>query len=128
MVGDAGRGAHGERLPADGVFEALANRRRRLAVACVDEYGPAVSLLDLAEEVAVREFERPISRVDEREVRRVYLSLRHVHVPMLTESDVLAYEPSRELVWIAGNADQVVPLARVEFGDEDTTGERPVDR
>ena len=106
MAADTERSADAASLPPDHVFDLLADYRRRLALACLLDHEPAVSLPDLAEEVAVREFGRPVTDLSGETVLEVYFSLYHAHVPMLVEADVVTYDQERDLVTVARNVDR----------------------
>ena len=75
----------GEELTTSTVFELLSDRHRRLALYCLAERVDAISLPDLA---------RDIARRDGREqVEQISTALRHSHLPKLDEADVVRYEP-----------------------------------
>lgn len=78
-------------------FSVLANTRRRLAVRYLDRH-ESLSLPTLADGVAEREADAPLQEVDEYEVRDVYLSLYHTHVPTLEDAGVVAYEQEHDWV------------------------------
>ncbi|WP_254545184.1 DUF7344 domain-containing protein [Halomarina pelagica] len=86
----------------DTYLKLLSNRRRRYALACLREHGPSIALADLADEVAVREHDAPLSEIDEEAVLRVYLSLYHSHVPKFAECGIVEYDQERDLVRIDG--------------------------
>ncbi|MFC7154297.1 hypothetical protein ACFQPA_02350 [Halomarina halobia] len=90
----------------------LSNRRRRYALACLQEYGPSIALADLADEVAVREHDAPLPAIDERAVLDVYMSLYHSHVPKFVDAGIVEYDQERDLVRIEG----VPPLLERLFG------------
>ena len=79
-------------------FELLTNRRRRLTLRVVRTYGDDLTLADLAEEVAMREFDRGIADISAETVREVYVSLYHDHLPRLVDVGLLEYEQERDLV------------------------------
>ncbi|MFC7166980.1 DUF7344 domain-containing protein [Halospeciosus flavus] len=71
--------------------------RRRHALAVLRSYG-ALTLADLADEVAVREHGCPLPAIDPETVLDVYLSLYHDHVPALVNADAAVYDQERDLV------------------------------
>ena len=88
-------------LPArlvDEAMQALAHHRRRLAIAVVREHDEAVSLPDVADEVAVREHGRPLQELSAETVAETYISLYHDHLPRLVDLGLLAYDQERDLV------------------------------
>lgn len=88
------RGSHGfdrsDRL--DAVFGALSNERRRAVVAFLrDHETDTVGVERLTEAVATRE-------TGDSSAELLGLSLRHTHLPKLSEAGVVAYAPERSLV------------------------------
>jgi len=81
----------------DALFELLSNARRRQAFRTLLSHEEA-SLADLADDVAVAEQDRRLSRIDPDDVLEVYLSLYHTHVPKLTGIGVARYDQELDLV------------------------------
>jgi hypothetical protein len=81
----------------DAVFDVLANSRRRIALQCVCEHAE-MTLPDLAEEVAVREFENRIRDIPAERVRDVYFSLYHTHIPKLSATGFVEYHQDQDVV------------------------------
>ena len=103
--GDAGRSdGDSDPLSRESMFDLLSNRRRRILLTCLNEHGPTIALPDLAEEVAVREFDSRVTEIPEERVLHVYTSLYHVHVPKLVDAGVVEYEQERDLVRVTENA------------------------
>lgn len=115
--GDAAERA--DSLPRDDVYALLANERRRYVLSVLHEHG-SLPLPDLADEVALREHDAPLPQVPEDAVLRVYLSLWHVHVPKLTDADVLAYDQDSDTVTLAEHAETVEQFA-LDDADEQST-------
>lgn len=95
----------GEDIPPetiDRAFGLLADRRRRLALEVLRTYEEALTLPDVAEEVARRETGRSIVNITAETVTEVYISLYHDHVPRLVEAGLLEYEQERDLVTPTG--------------------------
>lgn len=86
----------------DAWFELLRNRRRRYVLSVLVEH-EELTLADLADEVAVREFDRPIRAISADSVLDIYLSLYHAHLPRFVEYGVVAYDQKRDLVTLAVN-------------------------
>ncbi|NIB98363.1 hypothetical protein [Halobacterium sp. R2-5] len=97
-------------LPRDDVYALLASERRRYVLSVLREH-ESLSLPDLADEVALREHDAPLPQVPEDAVLQVYLSLWHVHVPKLTDADVVAYDQDRDIVTLAEHAQAVEQFA-----------------
>ncbi len=68
-----------------------------------------MTLPDLADEVAVRERGTTIAAIPGEEVKRVYMSLYHSHIPKLANADVVAYDQERDMVALAENAAHLAP-------------------
>jgi hypothetical protein len=79
------------------VFHALADRRRRTALAWLQEHH-VVSLPDLAEIVAEDELGEDVTEISGERVREIYLSLYHTHVPLLTDAKLVRYDQEEDLV------------------------------
>jgi len=94
-------------LSTDTVFEVLAERRRRYLLGSLAEHGYSLTLADLADEVASREYDAHITEIPEDDVLEIYLSLYHQHVPKLADADVVAYDQDHDLVARAENASVV---------------------
>lgn len=82
----------------DSLLDALTDQRRRFALRCLSEYDTPMTLADLADEVAVREQERPLSEIPADDVMQVYLSLYHAHVPKLVDAGVAEYSQEQDMV------------------------------
>lgn len=82
----------------DTLFELLSNRRRRYVLSCLNEYENPMALADLADEVAARENGTPITQTSAEEVKRIYISLYHTHVPKLEAADVVRYSQDQDMV------------------------------
>lgn len=97
-------------LSLDTIYELLADERRRNAIAFLREH-EALTLPDLADEIACREYDRPITEIPEEKVLHVYSSLWHTHVPKLAEANVVAYDQDRDIVTLAENAEEIERVA-----------------
>lgn len=87
----------------DTIFDLLSSPRRRHVLRCLDEYDDPLALADLADEVAVREYDRPLTETSPEEVKRIYVSLYHTHVPKLEDAGVVEYNQERDLVSLASD-------------------------
>lgn len=81
----------------DSLFDVLSDARRRHTVRVLKEH-ETVTLADVADEIATREFDRSIEEIDPEAVTEVYLSLYHVHVPKLVNADLVAFDEGRDLL------------------------------
>ncbi len=89
----------------DTVLQALANRRRRLAVYCLSEHR-SMTLADLAEQVVESEGTE-LHHADAEQTADVYFSLYHTHVPTLEDAGLVSYSQQRDLV---SSTEQLRPL------------------
>ena len=78
--------------------ELLAHHRRRYVLRCLREHDTEMALADLSDEVAVREYDASLPEIDREDVKRVYLSLYHTHVPKLADADVVHYSQAADTV------------------------------
>lgn len=84
-------------LDREGVFDVLSNSRRRYAVEYLKKHdeGSHIELSDLVDYIAARENDTSITRVDYKQRKRVYSSLRQSHLPKLQEYDLIEYDKNR---------------------------------
>lgn len=88
----------------DQVLRALAAERRRHVLAALADSETALSLADLATEVARRETDAEASDGVDGNADRVRVSLYHCHVPILTAADLVDYDDEAKRVALAENA------------------------
>ena len=81
---------------------ALVDRRRRDVLDCLREHGRSMALSDVAEALAARRYGSDATEADR---RRVYVSLRSLHVPSLVDRGDVEYSPSRDAVSLPADAD-----------------------
>ncbi|MFB6080670.1 MAG: hypothetical protein ABEJ81_06715 [Haloferacaceae archaeon] len=81
----------------DPVFRALANRRRRIAISCLQRHH-LLSLADLTELVAEEELDRNVAAISGERIRDLYLSLYHTHLPPLIDAELVRYDQEEDLV------------------------------
>ncbi|QLG61526.1 DUF7344 domain-containing protein [Halorarum salinum] len=106
----------------DELFDALADRRRRDVLDLLRTHGGPMSLADLADEIAVREDETPITEVTPGDATRVYMSLYHTHVPKLADAGFLEYDRARDAVAPTDGASELDPiLDAVEDAERELT-------
>lgn len=95
----------------DAVYRALVDERRRIVLSVLREHH-TVPLPDLAETVAESEADEEIAAIPGEEVRDVYMSLYHKHVPLLVAADLVRYEQSDDVVAWTDRADERLYTAR----------------
>lgn len=88
-------------------FGIFAHHRRRYALRGLRMYEDPMTLADLADEVAIRENEAPITEISAETVKRVYLSLYHTHVPKLEEAGLVQYDQDTDMVALSERADDI---------------------
>lgn len=98
----------------DAVLEAVASSRRRRALDCLRRHDE-LALADLAEQVTVRESERPLQEIPAERVTDVYFSLYHNHVPTLEQVEFVSYHQERDLVTYQNGAEMEIRRAREEL-------------
>ena len=112
----------------DGIFEALADRRRRRVVCVLDRADGGVALSDLSERIAASDETVDDAAANGEEAasrRQVTTSLRQVHLPLLTEAGVA--ERSSDDVVRPGPAFDAA-LAILEAGRESLATNDATDR
>lgn len=66
-------------------------------------------LADMADEIAVWENETDITDISAEEVKLVYISLYHTHIPKLADADVVEYSQEQDAVRLSENAAPLQP-------------------
>lgn len=89
-------------LDTDTLFDLVAHHRRRHLIDCLREHR-AMTMRDLAEAVAVREYERPLEEISPKGLKGVYLTIYHAHIPKLERANVIGYVRERDAV-VPGDA------------------------
>lgn len=104
----------GERIESDSLFNALANQRRRyiLSILC-DHHHQPIALPDLAEEVATREKDTKITEIPPEQVKTVYMTLYHAHIPMLEDAGIVKYNQDRDTVSMTVDNERIESLLDV---------------
>lgn len=87
-----------EETVCDTLLDALSYSRRRHLLSHLGGSSAPVSLANLADEIAARERDVPLADVPSEEVKRVYASLYHSHVPRLEDADLVEYDRERDAV------------------------------
>ncbi|QLK26739.1 hypothetical protein HYG81_03730 [Natrinema zhouii] len=89
------------------MFEVFARHRRRYALRELRRHANPMELVDLADEIAVRENETLITDIPADEVKRIYMSLSHTHIPKLEEEDLVLYDQEQDSVTLAEQANHI---------------------
>lgn len=76
----------------DDLLDCLANTRRRVLLARLDDNRTPISGCELARLVAASETTAPEDGLPTERIQRVYLSLHHGHLPKLAAADVVDYD------------------------------------
>ena len=102
------------------VFDLLSNHRRRYTIHFCKQEERAVTLSDLAEQVAAWEQEKTVEEIEWAERKRVYTSLQQTHLPTLADAGMIHYENGE--VELTDRAEQlevyldVVPSDSIPWG------------
>lgn len=86
--------------------EIFAHRRRRYALRGLRMHENPMTLADSADEVAIRENESLITEISA-EVKRVYLSLNHTHIPKLAKAKLVQYDQERDSVALSERVEDI---------------------
>lgn len=83
----------------DRLLQAVSNRLRRHALGCLVRHD-VLTLADLADELAERKYDAPLSEIPPEEVKETYLALYHTHVPRLEIEGLVQYDQDQDMVGI----------------------------
>jgi hypothetical protein len=97
----------GKTLSTDAAYNILSDQRRRYAIHHLKQSNTAVSVQDLAEQVAAWENEKPIEQLNSQERKRVYISLYQSHLSTLDEEGIIRYDKENGLVELTDAADDL---------------------
>ncbi|SDR15897.1 DUF7344 domain-containing protein [Natronobacterium texcoconense] len=95
---------------ANATFDVLAHHRRRYVLQCLHEFENPIPISELADEVAVREYETSLAEISAERLDRVGISLHHVHVPKLVEEGYVRYDREQSQVTLEEPAVQLEQL------------------
>lgn len=105
---DSGDGHVGDSLSKDALYELLSHRRRRAILYRLDEREGPVAFSDLSEAIAIGETDSD-DAVPAETLQRVRISLHHVHVPKLSNADVVAFDRTERTVELLENGRAMLP-------------------
>lgn len=95
----------------DRAFDVLSNQRRRYAIHSLQQHDKPMELADVADDIAVYENEAESTDIPNEEVKRIYTSLYHSHIPKLVNAGIAEIDQDRNTIALAENADQLdLPL------------------
>ncbi|PSQ45111.1 hypothetical protein BRD15_12510 [Halobacteriales archaeon SW_6_65_15] len=100
-------------LSPTAIFDLLADDRRRYALHYLSRKVGAVPLGELAEQIAVHEGDPTRDRYD-----RILTGLYHNHLPKLSDSGVVRYDPERETVALRDEDEQLAPYLKLSVADD----------
>ncbi|SEA13504.1 hypothetical protein SAMN04488065_2026 [Haloplanus vescus] len=93
-----------EHLSKDTVFSLLSNQRRRYTLQYLGHHSNAVSLRDLAAQVAAWENDVALDDLEYKQRKRVSTALHQTHLPKLHEAGVVDYDRDAGTVTLADRA------------------------
>ncbi|WP_456071302.1 DUF7344 domain-containing protein [Haladaptatus caseinilyticus] len=101
--------ASSQPLSKDTIFHILQVQRRRLTLQYLHGRTDAVSLRNLAEQVAAWENEMSVMELTSKERQRAYISLYQTHLPTLDTEGIIEYDKDRGTIRRTSRADQFDP-------------------
>ncbi|UTF54476.1 DUF7344 domain-containing protein [Natronosalvus rutilus] len=87
-----------ERLSADALYNLLSHHRRRTILELLLAHEQKLTLSDLTNEIAVREYDDEITEISGDKIMDIHISLYHVHIPKLAETNIIEYDQSRGII------------------------------
>lgn len=88
-------------IPVDELFGLLANERRQALISVLATRDGPVDVDELTRAIAALETSTDATDVDEADLRRVRLTLHHVHLPKMADRGVISYDRNRRMVALA---------------------------
>lgn len=104
-------------LSVDGIFDALADPRRRRLLAHLRTRGGSSTVTEAAEALA-GDCDDATAGYPAEEVERVRTALYHVHVPKLEDQRLVAYDHERERIELTEYECYLTPYLRQAAKDE----------
>jgi len=119
MIADAAEQQNSVKaLSTDEAYDILSDQRRRYAIHHLKQLDTAVSVQDLAEQVAAWENEKPIEQLNSQERKRVYISLYQSHLSTLDDEGIVEYDEENGMVSLTDAADDLNIYFEVVAGDD----------
>lgn len=94
-------------LDTDALFEVLSDPARRFVVACLHEYANPMALADVADELAVWKYDTEITDIPADEVKSIYITLYHAHIPKMADAGIVKYSQERDAVALAEIGEEI---------------------
>ncbi|MFC6716948.1 hypothetical protein ACFQGT_16160 [Natrialbaceae archaeon GCM10025810] len=91
----------------DTLFVLLADSRRRSILQVLVERGRPATVHRLAAELAALEYDVPVADVQSDQQHELFLELAHVHLPLLDDTGMLAWDRETERVALTPLLDQL---------------------
>lgn len=82
----------------DQLLQILGHSYRRHALAILADANNPITIRDVTNGIVSRDYTAQLQDVPSDDIMRVYLSLVHIHIPMLRDADLIEYDPTRELI------------------------------
>lgn len=95
-------------MDTDRLFEVLSDPRRRFVLSCLSEYRTPMPLADVADELAIWEHGEPITEIPAEEVKSIYITLYHQHVPKMERLRIVEYSQEHDTLELAENSDDLL--------------------
>jgi len=92
----------------DALYHVLSASRRRFVLRLLGDHSTPMALADVADELAAWERDADLTEVPAADVKSVYMSLYHVHVPKMEDAGVVEYGQQRDAVALAENAESLL--------------------
>jgi len=105
-------------LPKGDIFEVLRNQRRRYVLQFLKQYGRAVELGDLAQQVAAWEYGTTLDGVTPEQRKRVYTTLQQTHLPKMDRSGILVFDSDRGVIEPTGRTADINVYLEIVPGRE----------
>lgn len=90
----------------DEAYDVLGAERRRFVIVCLHKHETALTLADLADELAAWEHDTPLTEIPAEEVKQIYLDLYHRHIPKLEDSGIVEYQQDGDMVALTELAEE----------------------
>lgn len=96
-------------LGTDALIAVLSDSRRRFVLACLQKYATPMALADLADVLASWEHDAELNEIPADDVKTIYISLYHRHIPKLADVGLVEYSQERDAVTLTQES-QELPL------------------
>lgn len=98
-----------EPIAFDSVLDACRNKHRRIVLQTLAEKQQSLTVDDLTEVIPEHDHQTPPTEASEDVLRKIRISLYHVHLPMLAAEGLIHYDPEQQLVEPTEQLDQIQP-------------------